>query len=120
MAVMNQGKLEQIGAPRELYQQPTSPFVAEFLGEVNWLNGAGVRPEAIRISRKDPGEEVHSIPGVVVAATFLGNCVHLQTRLSDGAQCIVEIAQTDSQFQPGDAVHMWWNRSDELPIHTHG
>lgn len=118
MAVMNHGKLEQIGAPRELYQQPKSRFVAEFLGEVNWLNGAGVRPEAIRISKKYPGEGAHSIAGIVQGATFLGNCVHLQTRLSDGEQCTVEIAQNDSQFQLGDAVHVWWNRCDELPIVT--
>ena len=118
MAVMNQGKLEQIGAPRELYQQPASRFVAEFLGEVNWLNGAGVRPEAIRISKTPPGTDVSSIPGIVQGATFLGNCVHLQTRLADGEQCTVEITEDESQFAPGDAVHLWCNRSAELPVLT--
>jgi ABC-type Fe3+/spermidine/putrescine transport system ATPase subunit len=115
MAVMKEGTLGQIGAPRELYQRPKSRFIAEFLGEVNWLNGTGVRPEAMRISKNPPGGDVPSIAGTVQVATFLGNCVHVQTRLSDGAPCTVEIAQNDSQFQPGDAVHMWWNPSDELP-----
>jgi ABC-type Fe3+/spermidine/putrescine transport system ATPase subunit len=39
VAVMNQGRVEQLGAPRELYNAPVSRFVAEFLGEVNMLPG---------------------------------------------------------------------------------
>ncbi len=93
MAVMNAGRLEQIGTPRELYQQPKSRFVAEFLGEVNWLNGAGVRPESIRVCKQHPGDHVRSLAGTVQSSTFLGNCVHLQTRLPDGAECTVEVGR---------------------------
>jgi spermidine/putrescine transport system ATP-binding protein len=46
IAVMNAGVLEQTGTPRELYRRPASRFVAEFLGEVNWMNGVAVRPES--------------------------------------------------------------------------
>ncbi len=120
MAVMNRGVLEQIGTPRDLYQQPNSRFVAEFLGEVNWVDGAAVRPEAIRVSKEHPGDGVRSLPGIVNGATFLGNCVHLQTRLSDGADCTAELAQDECAFQPGDAVHVWWRGSDELRISSAG
>jgi spermidine/putrescine transport system ATP-binding protein len=114
MAVMNQGSLEQIGSPRELYQQPKSRFAAEFLGQVNWVNGAGVRPEAVRVSKERPPEAVRFLPAVVQGSTFLGNCIHLQTRLPDGANCTAELNGDECRFEPGDAVHVWWHLSDEL------
>jgi ABC-type Fe3+/spermidine/putrescine transport system ATPase subunit len=40
IAVMRQGRFEQIGAPDEIYRRPASPFVAEFMGTTNLLNGA--------------------------------------------------------------------------------
>ena len=115
MAVMNQGALEQIGQPRDLYSQPSSRFVAEFLGEVNWVNGRGVRPETVRISKEFPGDHVQCVAAVVESRSFLGNCVHLHTRLSGGENCIVEIGEMDA-FAPGDTVHVWWRPSDELRI----
>ncbi len=39
IAIMRAGKVVQIGAPRELYRDPGSPFVAEFLGETNFIPG---------------------------------------------------------------------------------
>jgi len=114
MAVMNEGKLEQTGAPRELYQRPSSRFAAEFLGEVNWVNGAGVRPESMRVSRDRPESGMPSLAGIVEGTTFLGNCIHLRTRLPDGADCTAELARDECHFAPGDAVHVWWRPSDEL------
>jgi ABC-type Fe3+/spermidine/putrescine transport system ATPase subunit len=40
LAVMNQGKIEQLAPPEEVYQTPKTPFVQEFLGKVIWLNGS--------------------------------------------------------------------------------
>jgi ABC-type Fe3+/spermidine/putrescine transport system ATPase subunit len=113
MGVMNAGKLQQTGTPRELYQQPESRFVAEFLGQVNWVNGAAVRPEAVRISKERPAEESY-LHGIVQGATFLGNRVQLQTLLSDGAHCVAEINEDAHRFAPGDPVHVWWRAADEL------
>src|SRR5699024_4585837 len=39
IAVMNQGRFEQVGSPRELYRNPTTPFVASFVGETNRWQG---------------------------------------------------------------------------------
>ena len=39
IAVMNAGRIEQVGSPRELYEQPVSQFVADFIGESNFLSG---------------------------------------------------------------------------------
>ena len=120
VAVMNKGKLEQTGTPQELYRQPQSRFVAEFLGEVNWLNGAGVRPEAVRVSRGLPApaahDAAHSTIGIVESATFLGNCVHLEARLPDGSHCIAELPQQDCDFAVGETVNIWWLAADEFRL----
>jgi spermidine/putrescine ABC transporter ATP-binding subunit len=39
IAVMNQGRLEQVGSPKEIYNRPASAFVAEFIGKANFLQG---------------------------------------------------------------------------------
>ncbi len=49
IAVMNAGALEQVGSPREIYCRPRTRFVADFLGAMNWIDGIGVRPEAVNI-----------------------------------------------------------------------
>jgi ABC-type Fe3+/spermidine/putrescine transport system ATPase subunit len=120
VAVMNKGKLEQTGTPQELYRQPQSRFVAEFLGEVNWLNGACVRPEAVRVSRGLPApaahDAAHSTIGIVESATFLGNCVHLEARLPDGSHCIAELPQQDCDFVVGETVNIWWQAADEFRL----
>jgi spermidine/putrescine transport system ATP-binding protein len=54
IAIMNAGEIEQTGTPQELYQKPRSRFVASFLGAMNWVDGVGVRPECVCVSR-DPG-----------------------------------------------------------------
>ncbi len=69
---MNAGRLEQIGTPRELYRQPVSRFVADFLGEVNWIDGVGVRPEAVRMSKEAAPPGVRFIQGLVQNIGFSG------------------------------------------------
>ena len=119
LAVMNAGRLEQTGTPRELYRQPESHFVADFLGEVNWMNGAGIRPEAVRISKQEPGDGVRSFCGSVQSTTFLGNCVRVHAQLADGAHCTAELCEQQAPFEPGDSVHLWWNAADALrPGHS--
>jgi iron(III) transport system ATP-binding protein len=50
MAVMRAGRVEQIGAPRQLYRSPASRFVADFMGEINWLSGTVTQVEAGRLA----------------------------------------------------------------------
>ncbi len=56
IAVMNGGRIEQIGAPEDVYLRPRTRFVAGFLGAVNWMDGVGIRPEALRLERRAAGE----------------------------------------------------------------
>ncbi|MBW0016037.1 MAG: TOBE-like domain-containing protein [Mycobacterium sp.] len=51
IAVLNKGRIEQVGSPSQVYDAPTNPFVMSFLGAVSTLNGALVRPHDIRVGR---------------------------------------------------------------------
>jgi spermidine/putrescine transport system ATP-binding protein len=114
IAVMNRGRVEQVGTPEEVYLRPRTRFVASFLGAVNWINGIGVRPEATRISHEPPGDGARSVAATVVSSSFLGNCVHVQARLETGDAAVAEVSRLNGRFSAGDAVHLWWQASDEL------
>ena len=51
VVVMNKGELEQVGTPREIYEQPASPFVADFVGRVNVLNAVSLGAGRYRSGR---------------------------------------------------------------------
>ena len=46
IAVMNEGRIQQIGTPREVYERPGSPFVADFVGSTNFLDGSVLGPDS--------------------------------------------------------------------------
>lgn len=50
IAVMNGGRIEQLGAPDELYERPATPFVAGFLGISNMLQGTVVGPDSVLLA----------------------------------------------------------------------
>src|SRR3954466_6613969 len=60
VAVMNAGRIEQIGTPREIYDRPATEFVAGFIGETNFVRRNGgrvaVRPERMRIAHEPPAD----------------------------------------------------------------
>ena len=112
IAVMNKGKVEQIGSPEDIYLRPGTRFVAEFLGAMNWFNGVGVRPESTRVAK---GEDL-PIQAIVESSVFLGHCVQVRTRMADGTALIAEIPRSENHFMPGDPVGVSWNPADEMRI----
>lgn len=116
IAVMHEGRIEQVGTPEDIYLCPRSRFVAGFLGAVNWIDGVGVRPEATRLSKSAPPSSARSVPGVIENMTFLGNCFHIEARLHTGEHVIAEVPRLENRLFTGDAVHAWWHRSDELRV----
>jgi ABC-type Fe3+/spermidine/putrescine transport system ATPase subunit len=114
LAVMNAGRVEQVGTPEDIYLRPRTRFVAGFLGAVNWIGGAGLRPEVIRISR--PGDRIAACwrPAVVTRSVFLGNCVHVMARLESGEEAVAELPRELALFQKGDAVEICWHEHDEM------
>jgi ABC-type Fe3+/spermidine/putrescine transport system ATPase subunit len=113
LAVMNEGRVEQVGTPEDVYLRPQSRFVAGFLGAVNWINGIGIRPESVRLCQ---APAARSAPATVTSTVFLGDCVQVLVRLATGEDAIVQLARCDAAFQPGDTVHLSWNPADEMTL----
>lgn len=111
IAVMNKGRIEQIGTPRDLYQRPATRFAASFLGAVNWIGGVGVRPESLRISLDGRGQAAR-----VTRIVFLGNCRHVEMRLASGGDAVSEVAHSGPELHTGDEVSVWWQPSDEMVL----
>ena len=49
IVVMNQGAIEQVGTPQEIYRHPTTAFVADFVGSMNFLPGTLVAPDKVKV-----------------------------------------------------------------------
>jgi ABC-type Fe3+/spermidine/putrescine transport system ATPase subunit len=114
IAVMDKGRIVQIGSPAEVYRHPRSAFVASFLGETNLLEGAtlSIRPERIRILQ--PNERADTVVEArVVESTFLGRQVRCIAFA--GSQKLV-VSTSDpavyGRIAPGDVVRLGWNADD--------
>ena len=71
IAVMRAGKIEQIGAPADIYERPRSRYVAEFIGEVNLFEGKATRRgDVLRIEAQDGEIEAPSREGLADGATL--------------------------------------------------
>ena len=116
IAVMNQGRVEQVGTPEEVYLRPATRFVAGFLGAVNWIDGIGVRPETTRLSRDGPVNGYPSMPATVTRTVFLGDCIQVAARLGTGEEAIAQVPrpETNGGFNQGETVHVWWTHDDEM------
>ncbi len=112
IGVMQQGVLDQTGTPEEIYLQPRTRFVATFLGGMNWIDGVGVRPEAVRVTALLPAGKAR--PATVVRSSFLGNYLHIETALNTGEAVLAETSRFERSFAPGDSVYVSWQPSDEL------
>jgi ABC-type Fe3+/spermidine/putrescine transport system ATPase subunit len=117
IAVMHKGRIRQVGSPETIYLRPNSRFVADFVGTVNWIDGAGVRPEATRVSRQPVREgRVPSRQATVVQVLFLGGNVEIHARLEDGAMVTASLRRQQNGFQPGDTVIVSWDPGDALQL----
>jgi spermidine/putrescine transport system ATP-binding protein len=114
IAVMNRGRLEQLGTPEDIYLRPRTRFVAEFLGAMNWIDGVGVRPEATRLARTAPDNGARSRPARIEGSVFLGNLLRIEARLATGELATAEVHRSAEAYSIGDPVEVWWHPSDEL------
>jgi sulfate transport system ATP-binding protein len=96
IAVLNHGRLEQVGAPRELYDEPVSEFVMTFVGDANHLGGVLVRPHDIELWNEPSGD---ALEAMIVRVTVLGRDVKVE--LHDGAGAEIVALLTRDQFDEG-------------------
>ena len=126
VAVMSHGTIEQVGPPRELYEQPTSDFVMGFLGPVTELGGQLVRPHDLHLTvdARDGASEA-----MVARVTHLGFEVRVDLVLADGGALGAQVTRGEAEaleLRVGDVVWVGPDRgaaplpapagSGELPL----
>ena len=129
LAVFNQGKIEQVGTPAEVYERPRTVFVAGFVGTTNLLLGdlarrlgtagpAAIRPERIRLLAPgvSPGAGEASAEGSIREAVYLGMHTRYTVDLDLGGELAV-VAQNldadaaDAASAQGRRVRLAWEPS---------
>ena len=126
IAVLNQGRIEQVGSPTEVYDEPANAFVMSFLGAVSSLNGSLVRPHDIRVGRSPEmaiaaSEDSVATTGVVRATidriVMLGFEVRLElTNGATNASFTAQITRGDAEalaLKAGDTVYV---RATRVPV----
>ncbi|MBF6172258.1 sulfate/molybdate ABC transporter ATP-binding protein [Nocardia blacklockiae] len=129
IAVMNAGRIEQVGSPEDVYDRPANDFVMSFLGAVAKLNGHLVRPHDIRIGR-DPAMALAEHEGTaessgVTRATVervvrLGFEVRLELRnAATGDLFTAQVTRGDAEalrLADGETVYARATRIPDLPV----
>jgi ABC-type Fe3+/spermidine/putrescine transport system ATPase subunit len=122
VAVMNDGRIEQLASPREIYDSPATRFVADFIGDTNFIEHNGtryaVRPERIEISRNgDTG-----LRGEVVTAMVIGPAMQCLVKTDDGQEVLVRQQRTSKAGadapREGQRVVLTWADDAALPLST--
>lgn len=126
VAVMQAGNIEQIGTPEELYRHPQTPFVAEFIGLSNRLDGvvaqgevevlghrlpllqAGATDGPVHVLVRPEDFELTSsgMPGTVISSSFLGSLRRTNVLLSDNTTVIAVQHAVREDPQPGASVFL--------------
>ncbi|MCB6178822.1 ABC transporter ATP-binding protein [Rhodobacter sp. Har01] len=133
IGVMSQGKLQQVGSAQDIYTRPINRFVADFIGETNFLTGTAeaggvrlatgdviavqglkpadigrphtviVRPEQLRLGPVEPG----ALPATVSVLVYFGTDTHCHLHLKDGTEVVARLqspADGEAGLKQGDQV----------------
>jgi len=132
IAVMNAGRIEQLGTPQQVYDEPRSEFVARFIGGSNIIRGkaldathmtvagrtiacsgapmvpgtsvaVSVRQHEVRLSEETPSASANALRGLVVRNVFLGSARDYVVEVADGTQLRIT-APPEQNLAPGVAV----------------
>jgi sulfate transport system ATP-binding protein len=128
IAVLNKGRIEQVGSPTDVYDAPANAFVMSFLGAVSSLNGSLVRPHDIRVGRNPEmaiatSDDSVQATGVVRATidriVMLGFEVRVElTSAADHTPFTAQITRGDAEalgLTEGDTVYVRATRVPPLP-----
>lgn len=129
IAVFNQGRIEQIGAPSEIYERPASAFVAGFVGTSNLVSGEtakhitgseetfSIRPEKIHLGSvtDSPAKDMVSVDGVVRDVVYLGLYTRYLVEIEGGVDLVVieqnlKTTSMDVLSVRGQKVKLSWHR----------
>ncbi len=148
IAVINEGRVEQIGTSEEIYRRPASRFVADFIGESNFVDvefldgavvterdgipvtaprpespGRGtlmVRPECVRLTAASAGDQ--GLIGTVIKVSFLGSVTRASVDCpAAGTPLIVDLPSgVEHQIREGSLVRAQWDVKDTVLLDNPG
>jgi sulfate transport system ATP-binding protein len=114
LAIINHGRLEQVGTPADMYDHPANEFVLTFLGPATRLGGQWVRPHDLVVHRlSDASPAPGAVEGTVTRVTHLGFEVKVDVALAGGDDCWVQLSRgtaADLGLQPRQRV--WVARAE--------
>ena len=135
LAVFNNGRIEQVGAPAEVYERPATRFVAGFVGTSNLLSGSvaeaiigrvgtfTVRPEKIHLvwGEAETAPDDVLAPGTIREVVYLGPDTRYIVALAAGSELVVTeqnlaTTSTEALAQQGKAVRLMWKRRHCLQL----
>ncbi|MCW2828045.1 MAG: spermidine/putrescine transporter ATP-binding protein [Marmoricola sp.] len=134
IAVFNEGRIEQVGSAREIYEQPANVFVAGFVGTSNLLRGKeaeratgrrgtyGIRPEKLTVVRpgtRRSGSEI-SAAGTVAEVVYAGPVTRFVVDLDGGGRLIAleenGHSATHDELRRGDPVELLWHSEHLIAV----
>ncbi|UHL62992.1 ABC transporter ATP-binding protein [Paralcaligenes sp. KSB-10] len=141
IAIMNNGRIEQLGGPKEVYESPCNVFAAGFLGEANILPCGDldprysqhmnmrrgdclfIRPERVVLSNSaadgDMGGKL--LTGQILSISFLGNIIRYQVKINETVKVYADSTNLSDikEFSVGDRVVVGWSRPEDIRIIHH-
>jgi putative spermidine/putrescine transport system ATP-binding protein len=126
VAVFNAGRIEQVGKPAEIYEQPANQFVTGFVGASNLIERDGtrftVRPEKIRLlAERDDTSGLHTESGVIRDVAYAGMVTRYLIELDAGGELQVvrqnlETSSSEALEQRGRKVTVGWRREHSVAV----
>jgi ABC-type Fe3+/spermidine/putrescine transport system ATPase subunit len=140
IAIMNNGRIEQLGDPKAVYESPNNVFTAGFLGEANILAYGDlepacrqrvglkegeclfVRPERVVLTRRESDDGASpELQGRVLNVSFLGNIVRYQVGVNERIRLYADAANLADMpvFRVGDRVSLGWKHAGDAKVIPH-
>jgi len=150
LVVMSEGRVQQVGSQRDLYENPANAFVAGFVGRTNFLRGRveapglfrsesglaircrqsaaangrmlALRPERLSLSTHPVAGADNCLPGTVEFASYLGGILEYYVRLTPRDRLMVQLPNklADSAHAIGDPIHLYWPAQASLVLADEG
>jgi putative spermidine/putrescine transport system ATP-binding protein len=137
IAVFNEGSIEQIGTPQEVYERPQTKFVASFLGVSNIFSGqeaqdffgtstmVNIRPERVKLVPADTAlkADESGVIGTIIEASYVGATTIYLVQTQSGHRVIAtrlneELPDQINRFKTGDRVGALWKSDHSAVIPT--
>ena len=115
IVLLNEGRVEQVGSPRELYEEPSNEFVMSFVGPVNRLGDTFVRPHDVDV-RLEP--DAGSSEAMVERVVHLGFEVRVELVLEDGQHLLAQLTKEEAEQLELERGQILYVRSSRETVFT--